>query len=212
MTPYEKSVYRAELQRRKNSVAAYQSQHKRRGSGAAEREVLHRSTPMEIETRSRKGEVLFDSGANCCISFDKSDFTAIHPPGSDQVDGIGKGLKIEGRGQVKWTLKCDNGQYRSLYLPAYYVPSVTTRIASTQVILEQYPNETIVMDNEKLVMSGTDKLPSITVPYQSESKLPTARVYKQGDNAMNWMLSISCRPGEMIGHLRHRGDDDDESP
>jgi len=83
-----------------------------------------------MEAKFRKGQILLDSGANCCISNDRSDFNIYHPGGPQQVDGIGKGLNIVGHGEVKWTIKGDNGRFRTLYLNVYYVPSVTTRIAS----------------------------------------------------------------------------------
>ena len=94
-----------------------------------------------------------DSGANCCISNDRSDFNIYHAGGPKQVDGIGKGLKIVGHGEVKWTIKGDNGRFRTLYLTAYYVPTVTTRIASLQVILETHPAETIMMNHRELMLS-----------------------------------------------------------
>ena len=62
----------------------------------------------------KKGEVLFDSGANCCITFDRTDFTTFEPGGPAQVDGLGKGLRIEGTGTIKWTFLADDGTYRTL--------------------------------------------------------------------------------------------------
>jgi hypothetical protein len=46
--------------------------------------------------------VLFDSGANCCITPCKDDFVGHYSELTDGpiVDGIGKGLKITGRWKV----------------------------------------------------------------------------------------------------------------
>ena len=65
--------------------------------------------------------VLFDSGANCCITNRKADFTADfqHQLSTQIIDGIGKGLKIEGSGTVAWTFNADNGMYHTLNLPCY---------------------------------------------------------------------------------------------
>ena len=92
--------------------------------------------------------VLFDSGANCCIMNSKSNFTGnISDSHANRiVDGIGKGLKVEGSGTVAWTFKADGGMYRTLRLPCFYVPGSNTRIASLQCILEAYPKETFTMN------------------------------------------------------------------
>ena len=141
------------------------------------------SNLTELET------VLFDSGANCCVTNHQSDFTSTITKHITNrcVDGIGKGLKIDGTGVVSWTFKADNGMYRTLRLPCYYVPSSNTRIASLQTVLEAYPNETFSMNQNHLTLSGHGKTPSITIAVCSQSKLPmgitakptTPAVYKR---------------------------------
>ena len=118
--------------------------------------------------------VLFDSGANCCVSNRKEDFVGQfkYSTGTELVDGIGKGLMIKGSGRVSWTFPADNGTYRTLVLPCYYIPSATTRIASIQEILNVYPNETVTMKGSKLVLSGWDKHPSVTIQLCAVSNLP----------------------------------------
>ena len=120
--------------------------------------------------------VLFDSGANCCITNRRSDFASdFSTAGSDRVvDGIGKGLKIEGSGTVAWTFQADDGMYRTLRLPCFFVPSSNTRIASLQQILETYPKESFSMNSNCLVLSGHDQVPALTVPVCANTKLPVA--------------------------------------
>ena len=69
--------------------------------------------------RAGKDQVLFDSGANCCVANQREDFVGEckRTSGNQTVDGIGKCLKIEGTGHVAWTFVADNGQYRTLKLP-----------------------------------------------------------------------------------------------
>ena len=89
------------------------------------------STPLsDPETNT----VLFNSGANCCITNHKADFAGdfTNEVSTQVVDGIGKGLKIEGAGTVAWTFKDTNGMYHTLCLPCYYVNSSNTCIASLQ--------------------------------------------------------------------------------
>ena len=227
MTPYEREVHNQELERRHQvhrAMVQRRGKKNQRGKfGHIEWEAVYRSTPQEIEELMRKGEVLFDSGANCYITFDKTDFSTFVPGGGNQIDGIGKGLRIEGRGTIKWTFRADNGTYRTLFLPGYYVPSTTNRIASTQVILAQYPSETIQLDSRKLYLSGRTPTPierfpggvtmggkptpPITVTYNTETNLPMAVVYKQEDIAMNDLLAMACKPWETWGHRGPRGPD-----
>ncbi len=124
-------------------------------------------------------DVLFDSGANCCVSNRKEDFVGEFYPlsGNHLVDGLGKGLKIEGKGNVAWTFKSDDGMYRTLKVPCYYVPSACTRIASTQEILKSNPKEVITMTDTGMTLSGWETTPSLTIPYSISSNLPTASTY-----------------------------------
>ncbi len=124
-------------------------------------------------------DVLFDSGANCCVSNQKEDFVGeFHPLNGNQlVDGLGKGLKIEGKGNVAWTFKSDDGMYRTIKVPCYYVPTSCTRIASTQEVLKANPKEVITMTDTGMTLSGWDTTPSLTIPYSVSSNLPTAATH-----------------------------------
>ena len=135
-------------------------------------------TERENTNKFEAGNVLFDSGANCCITNQREDFNGHFEPikGNQVIDGIGKGLKIDGQGTVTWTFKADNGMYRTLKLPCYFVPSSNTRIASLQVIMKVYPEESAVMDGTHLRLTGNGSNPSITIPYCSKSNLPIAPI------------------------------------
>ena len=109
--------------------------------------------------------VLFDSGANCCVTHRRDDFVGefIELDGSQTIDGLGKTLAIKGQGYVAWTFKAETGTYRTLKLPCYYVPSVNTRIASIEKVLEAYPDETISITSKTLTLSGANGNPSIVI-------------------------------------------------
>lgn len=99
-------------------------------------------------TAVEESDVLFNSGANCCITNKRSDFVGpFHKSEVHQtVDGLGKGLNITGKGTVAWTFKADDGMYRTLKLPCFLVPTASTRIALIQEILKCYPNEEVYLD------------------------------------------------------------------
>ena len=122
-------------------------------------------------------KVLFDSGANCCITNNSEDFIGeieTYVPNNNIIDGIGKGLKVEGVGTVSWTFQSACGHYRTLELQCYYVPSTNQRIASLQCILDNNPKENFSLDSNALVLSGYDEVPSLTIPLCPDTNLPVA--------------------------------------
>jgi hypothetical protein len=136
------------------------------------------TSSVHTRTFATKG-VLFDSGANCCLTNDTGDFIGSMVEMNDPratVDGIGKSLKVEGIGNVSWTFKSDDGGPRTLKLPAYYAPSCVGRIASTSQILKTYPSERIVVTTDSLKLEGDPSVSSITVPVCSTSSLPIAEL------------------------------------
>ena len=138
--------------------------------------LINLSKISSSEVEVPKEQVLFDSGANCCVTNRKEDFVGecTHSHQNEVVDGIGKGLKIEGAGKVAWTFNADNGMHRTIVVPCYYIPSAHTRIASVQVVLGEHPRETVSMSNDKLTLSGFGHHPAITVPHCPASNLPMA--------------------------------------
>ena len=123
-----------------------------------------------------KGKVLFDSGANCCITNCLTDFVGpITKQGINaSVDGLDKALKIEGEGNVGWTFIANNGMYRTIKVPCYYVPKCATRIASTSRVLQAYPKEHFLIKDNKLMLSGHKNTPGITVSLCPDTGLPFA--------------------------------------
>jgi len=138
-------------------------------------------TERERVYSAESDKVLFDSGANCCITNHKDDFTGQFETISANsiVDGIGKGLTIKGKGTVAWTFKASNGMYRTLRLPCCYVPTSNMRIASTQVILKAYPKENLNLNRSEMVISGAGQIPPIRIPYSPTSNLPLAEVHNE---------------------------------
>lgn len=148
--------------------------------------------------------VLFDTGANCCITNAQTDFVGEFDSNSQgAVEGIGKGLAIRGKGHVQWTFKSDTGMYRSLKLPCFYVPSCETRIASVPVIMENYPNEEIVITKHGLVLSGEERagIPALTVPFCKKSMLPVARTMERVTLSVNAAKSREPRVPRPLGTL-----------
>ncbi|MCK7498622.1 MAG: hypothetical protein MZW92_54390 [Comamonadaceae bacterium] len=68
--------------------------------------------------------VIWDSGASMSITPDKRDFVGpLKSPGlKTKLQGIAKGLRIEGHGHVMWAMHDSEGMLRLIKLPAYYVP------------------------------------------------------------------------------------------
>ena len=139
--------------------------------------VVNLNKISSVSTISDPNEaILFDSGANCCITNRRDDFTGDFSTESPTslIDGIGKGLAVKGTGTVAWTFKADNGMYRTLRLRCYYVPSANQRICSLQMVLEKYINEEFTMDREGLHLSGDLTHPPLTIKATGPNKLPLA--------------------------------------
>jgi transposase InsO family protein len=102
--------------------------------------------------------IIWDSGASISISPNKEDFVGpITSPGiGTRLNGIVKGLSIQGKGHVMWTVLDTSGQLRALKIPAYYVPQARVRLLSTTSLLQSYPGETINMEAHQLTLSGTN--------------------------------------------------------
>jgi hypothetical protein len=101
--------------------------------------------------------VIWDSGASISITPDCKDFVGpINTPGPiTQLQGIAKGLRIEGQGHVLWAMQDTLGNLRMIKVPAYLVSRIIVRLLSTTSLLQSYPGETITIEAHQLTLSGT---------------------------------------------------------
>jgi hypothetical protein len=78
-------------------------------------------------------QLIWDSGASISISFDRSDFVGPMESAGfcTKLKGIAKGLSIQGKGHILWSVLDKQGMLRHLKLPAFYVPSARVRLMST---------------------------------------------------------------------------------
>jgi hypothetical protein len=81
--------------------------------------------------------VIWDSGASVTISPEKLNFvgTISRPSTITQLNGIAKGLQIEGEGKLHWSFHNATGNLRTLELPAYFVPKIKVRLLTTTSLL-----------------------------------------------------------------------------
>ena len=90
------------------------------------------STSKLVKFSSKKA-LCIDSGASCCISNDKLNFTSFTTMESSVLHGITSGLQIEGVGTIKWTLQDDSGHDITIFLPnSLYVPQTPMCLLSPQ--------------------------------------------------------------------------------
>ena len=80
--------------------------------------------PQAFVADSEVFDLLVDSGASCSITHELSDFvTELRRFNSPRVlGGLASGIAIEGVGEVEWTVKTDDGQFRTLRVETCYVP------------------------------------------------------------------------------------------
>jgi hypothetical protein len=130
--------------------------------------------------------VISDSGASVSISPNREDF--VGPMTSacvgTRLKGIVKGLSIQGQGCVVWAVLDMSGQFRSLKVPAYYVPQARVRLLSTTSLLQAYPGEQIAMEAHQLTLSGiegTQGRNSEMARVNSTNNLPMTTSYLYSD-------------------------------
>jgi hypothetical protein len=128
--------------------------------------------------------IIWDSGASICITPDKTDFVGtLNLAGPlTYLQGVSKGLWIQGKGNVLWTILDIRGQLRTLKIPAYFVPQSQLRLLSTGVLLQTYSDEDIRVDVRKLTLSGAPNDPacgSIEAYLDPNNNLPMSTAYCQ---------------------------------
>ena len=125
--------------------------------------------------------VIWDSGASISISPHRSDFVGPleTPPIGIKLQGIAKGLTIQGIGHVAWAFVDNSGMLRTLKIPAYLVPGATARLLSTNSLLQTYPGETIHQMGDRLVLSGNkqNNVRGIEILTEPQSNLPVGFAY-----------------------------------
>ena len=130
--------------------------------------------------------IIWDSGASISISPNKDDFVGpITSPGiGTRLKGIVKGLSIQGKGHVMWTVLDTTGQLRAIKVPAYYVPQARVRLLSITSLLQSYPGETINMEAHQLTLSGTrepGRYNSVVARVNPDNNLPMTTCYLYSD-------------------------------
>ena len=129
--------------------------------------------------------IVWDSGASVCVTPSRNDFITYNStPCIPSVKGMGgKPAAVVGEGEVVWLMHDAEGRLRNLKLKAYHIPSSTTRLISTNVVLNQHPDETITLNATSLSLSGTPSDPSrgkIIIYNNPVNNLPTSTAYLPG--------------------------------
>ena len=122
--------------------------------------------------------VLFDSGANVCITNNIDHF--IDKPTasstSNQLIGIGKALRIEAYGKVSWTFESSTGKPVTLTLPCCYVPTSNFCIMSTSTLVKYYPQSVLQITTRGMTLQLTQPQATILIATDTASKLPFAHL------------------------------------
>jgi len=114
-----------------------------------------------------------DSGASCCISNCKRDFTSLTTTTSPVLQGISSGLQLEGIGTLQWALQDNLGNDITIILPnSLYVPKAAICLLSPQH-KAQHPNS----PNDGFLCHGNQSVLTFsgfhcTILYNSMNNLP----------------------------------------
>ncbi len=108
-----------------------------------------------------------------------------------QLEGIAKGLQINGQGNVVEQL----GNLRLLKVRASRVPNIKVRLLLTTSLLQTYPSETITIEPNRLMLSAVaidSDWGSVTANMNPQNNLPTSEAYNATDpfKAADALVSI----------------------
>jgi hypothetical protein len=138
--------------------------------------------------KEAKMSIIWDSGASISLTFDRSDFVGPMKPAGllTRLQGIAKGLRIEGQGQhVLWPMLDTTGQLCLIKVPAFYVPKCTVRLLSTTSLLQTYSGENIVMAAHQMKLTGIASDPTqgavIAVVSNPQNNLLATTSYRYDD-------------------------------
>jgi len=140
----------------------------------------------DATVKSSTYQVIWDSGASISISPDRQDFVGplVKPSVRQRLQGIAKGLNVEGHGHVLWACHDTSGQLRLLKVPAYYVPKCRVRLLSTTSLLQTYADEKITVQAHCLTLSGIASDPTrgaVVAEVDPRNNLPTSMAYRYND-------------------------------
>jgi hypothetical protein len=129
--------------------------------------------------------VIWDSGASISITPDCKDFVGpINTPRPiTQLQGIAKGLRIEGQGHVVRAMQETLGNLRMIKVPAYLVSRIKVRLLSTTSLLQAYPGETITIEAHQLTLNGTsdETRGQLIARVNPDNNLPTSDAHRSSD-------------------------------
>ncbi len=108
-------------------------------SGSAS--VLRNALDSSIYLASGLTAVIFDTGASMSISNNKADFPYGIEPCNVDLQGIGSGLHVKGKGKVRWKFQKVGGGFVTVENMAYYEPAVKFKLFSPQSYLMQAKSE-----------------------------------------------------------------------
>ena len=108
------------------------------------------------------------------------------PPNKQRTSGVsGPDIQIEGAGHVAWAVIDESGMLRTLKVPAFYAPTSRVRLLSTTSLLNTYKDETISLEQGRLVLSGNalsnPPTRGIVVPINRTNNLAVSDARKPND-------------------------------
>ena len=81
--------------------------------------------------------IIFDTGASLAITGERNDFLpqTFREVTTLKLGGMAAGAPITGKGNVAWTLSCDNGDQVAIITRCYIVPTASTRLTNSSTDL-----------------------------------------------------------------------------
>ena len=147
------------------------------------------------EPTARTFPVTVDTGATITISPHRDDFVEYTELSGSVLQGLAKGLEINGTGLVRWRMQLDDGTFTDMEAPAYHVSTARCRLFSPQSYLQHKEATSSENELESFIIRGstlqfdTTNGKIATIQYHPENNLPTCS-----------MSNVPAVPNTVVNH------------
>ena len=100
------------------------------------------------------------------------------PPPLINTKGVGGPVNVVGSGYIAWTFRTTNNQFRTVILPAVYIPTAPTRLLATTPFCRKYNEEIHQKSDGTMVTSGSSDEHPIPANINPHNDLPQAWAYR----------------------------------
>ena len=153
--------------------------------------ILRDALDSSINLVSGLTAIIFDTGASVSISNNAADFPDGIEPCEAELQGIGAGLRVKGKGKVRWKFKKFGGGFVTIDSMAYYEPAIKFNMPPPQSNLMQLRFECKFVMNKNGISFELNKNDCVQIALNA-ANLPVALATNTADVVSDDLALITC--------------------